>query len=217
MTLPIRSDAMLVSMRVLLMLSLCAGQFFGACTSIPKEAAELSYTVGQDIQELHKGYRETVRTYFEQLRARGLDVIDNRWKPVYLKSNVEESGLFAHLQDLTISESERYDDLEYWMLGALEDISAKRTEFLDSLQRREDTLMARIDDAFSRVIRANGVVTGHLHSLVKVKTVQDDLLRSAGLGALRDSIVSGIANASEFATQATAELEAATRTLEHRR
>ena len=184
------------------------------CASVPKEAVQLSYVVGQDIQELHNGYRRTVQISFEQIRQRGLTVIKEKWTPVYLKKNVKESGLFEHLQDEAFSESERYGDLEYWTRGAIEDIDNKRREFLAPLKKREDALLADLDDAFGRVIRANAAVTAHLNSVLKVKDLQDDILDSVGLKNIRDKINDGIVEASDFAAEATKEIEDVTKKLE---
>ena len=120
------------------------------CASVPKEAVQLSYMVGQDIQELHNGYRRTVVFSFEQIRQRGLTVIDERWTPAYLENYVKKSELLDHLQDESVDESERYRDLEYFARGAIEDIDSERREFLEPLKKREDALLSDLDDAFGR-------------------------------------------------------------------
>ena len=132
----------------------------------------------------------------------------------YLKENVKESGLFEHLQDESVPESERYGDLEYWARGAIEDIDNKRREFLEPLKKREDALLADLDDAFGRVIRANATVTAHLNSVLKVQDLQDDILDSVGLKDIRDKINDGIVGASDFAAEVTKEIEDATKKLE---
>ena len=184
------------------------------CASVPEETVRLSYTVGQDIQELHNGYRRTVMLAFEHIRQRGLTVIKERWTPIYLKNHVKESGLFEHLQDKEVPEAERYKDLEFWARGAIEDIDNKRKEFLDPLKKREDTLLADLDNAFGRVIRANAAVTAHLNSVLKVQNLQDDILDSVGLKDIRDKINDSIFAASDFAAEATKKIEDATKKLE---
>ena len=185
-----------------------------SCATIPKEAVQLSYTVGQDIQELHGGYRRTVVFSFEQIRQRGLTVIDTKWTPAYLKDYVKGSELLDHLRDESIPESERYADLEYWARGAIEDIDNKRKAFLEPLKKREKALLSNVDDAFGRVIRANAAVTAHLNSVLKVQKLQDEILDSFGLKGVRDSINNAVIEASDFAAKATTEIEDAARQLE---
>lgn len=187
------------------------------CASVPKEAVQLSYAVGRDIQEIHKGYRNTVRAYFQEMRERGLEVIDNQWRPTYLKVNIKESGLFEHLRDTSVPEEERYVDLEYWCRGVLEDLDSTRSVFLDSLRVREDALVASIDEAFKRAIRANATVTAHLNSIVEIHEVQDEILKSAGLLDIRNEINDGIAEASDFTDKAIKEVEKVSSDLEGKR
>ena len=108
-----------------------------------------SIAFGDDIRELHTGYRNTVGLYFAQLRQSGLTVIEETWVPAYLDSFVEGGGL----RDI-VAEGNR-DDLRAWARAAIEDIDARRTEFVDSLNAREIALLIKIDDAFARTIHAS--------------------------------------------------------------
>ena len=178
------------------------------CAKVPKEAIQLSYAVGADIQQLYTGYRKTVMFSFEQTRQRGLTVIDKRWPPVYLKSFVKKGKLVEFAQ------KEQTEAVEYWARQAIKDIDDKRQEFLVPLKEQEESLLADIDEAFSRTIRANAAVTAHLNSVLKVQDLQDDVLESVGLKDLRDKIDNGIVKASDFAASRTEEIEKATRRLE---
>ena len=151
------------------------------CAKVPKEAVQLSYAVGTDIRQLYSIYRKTVVISFEQMRKRGLTVIDDLWTPVYLKTTVDE---------LVKSEKhKRIKAVEYWARKSIRDIDAKRKKFLQSLEKQEKALLADIDEAFSRAIRANAAVTAHLNSVLKVQDLQDEVLESIGLKKLRDKIV----------------------------
>lgn len=167
------------------------------CASVPKETVELSTAVGDDIRELHAGYRNTVGLYFAQLRQSGLTVIDETWVPAYLDSFVEGGGL----RDI-VADGNR-DDLHAWAGAAIEDIDARRSKFVDSLNARETALLARIDEAFSRTLNANANVTAYLKSLLEVDEMQDRVLQATGLKELRDQITEGLAEASRFAAEAT--------------
>ena len=63
---------------------LCLG--LGACATVPEEAVTLSGSVGEDLEQFHQGYRETIRLSFNQMRERGLTIIDEVWVPAYLES-----------------------------------------------------------------------------------------------------------------------------------
>jgi len=178
--------------------ALCLG--VGACASVPEETVTLSYAVGQDLEQLHQGYRETVRMAFAQMRAHGLAVIDDVWTPAYLKTFVKEGDLVG------IVKEENWEDLEGWARAAIEDIDAKRKEFLDPLNEREQALLNKVDEAFARALRANAAVTANLNSVIKVQNLQDQVLDAAGMKELRDQINDAIVEVSDFAAKATKEI-----------
>ena len=127
----------------------------------------------------------------------GHTTIDETWVPAYLDSFVEGGGL----RDIVAGGNR--DDLHAWARAAIEDIDARRSEFVDSLNVRETALLARIDDAFTRTINANANVTAYLKSLLKEEEMQDRVLQATGLKELRDEIAEGLAEASRFAAEAT--------------
>lgn len=178
----------------------CLAGIWG-CASVPDEAVELSYKVGEDIEQLHAGYRKTVVFAFEQMRQTGLTVIDKQWTPIYLKTFIKEGLLVEFAQDNNI------EAVEYWARTAINDIDKKRQEFLVSLKQKEMSLIANIDEAFGRTIRANAAVTAHLNSVLKVQKFQDSIFDSLGLKDLRDKINNGLVDASDFAAEKTKEIE----------
>ena len=107
-----------------------------------------------------------------QMRQAGLGVIDNVWTPAYLKDFVT-TGMLVESAETGTTEL-----VEFWARTAIEAIDNKRKEFLDPLQLREDALLVEIDAAFDRVISANAAVTAHLNSVLKVQTVQDQVLEA---------------------------------------
>jgi hypothetical protein len=187
--------------------SLCLLLLSG-CASVPKETVALSVAVGEDIQQLYSGYKSMVRFSFDQMRTNGLLVIDEIWMPVYLATFVREGEL------LEIAREENWADLEGWARAAIEDIEAKRREFVDSVDTRETALLEKIDQAFERTISANAAVTAHLNSVLKVEGLQDQVLDAVDLKDLRDQITNGITEASNFAADAAEKIRAASAALD---
>ena len=167
------------------------------CASVPEETVTLSMTVGRDIQQLQSGYRETIKFSFAQMRKTGLSVIDDVWTPVYLKKFVATGELVEAAKN---GQTER---IEYWARLAIEAIDNKRKEFLEPLQQRETALIAEVDAAFDRVIRANAAVTANLNSVLKVQDLQDRVVDLLGLTDVRNTINSAIVTASDEAANAT--------------
>ncbi len=171
------------------------------CATVPKEAVQLSYAVGNDIEQLYNGYRKTVVFSFQQMRERGLAVIDEQWTPIYLSEFIKSGQLVRFAQE------ENTAAVEYWARRAIRDIDNKRVEFLKPLEAQETALLLEIDDAFSRVIHANSRVSAHLNSVLKVTEMQNQVLDAAGLKETRDKINAGIVKASDFADELTKKIQ----------
>ena len=172
------------------------------CARVPREAVQLSYAVGDDIVQLHAGYRRTIKFSFDQARQRGLAVIENTWIPAYLAEFVMTGELVESAQ------GGQLDRVEFWARLAIDAIDSKRQEFLGPLEQQEEALVAEVDEAFDRLIRANSAVTAHLNSVLKVQDIQDDIADSVGLRDIRDRVSAAIATASEYTDTATDEIEA---------
>ncbi len=171
------------------------------CASVPKETVELSAAVGNDIRELHTGYRNTVRQYFDHLRQTGLAVVEETQVVAYVETLVQEGGLDK------MAAEEDWKGLRERLRAALTDIDAIRSEFVEGLDKRETVLLNMIDDAFGRAISANANVTAYLRSLRNLGGLQDQVLQATGLGGARDEIVSALGEASEYVTKANGEKE----------
>ena len=179
----------------------CVILTMSGCASTPKETVTLSMTVGKDIEQLHSGYRQTIRLSFDQMRQAGLSVIDNVWTPAYLKSFVTSGELIEAAQ------AEQTERVDYWARIAIRAIDDKRKDFLGPLQEREDELVAAVDAAFDRVINANAAVTANLNSVLKVQVLQDQVREAVGLSDIRDEINNAIVSTSNWAAMATKEIE----------
>jgi len=182
------------------MLFLCVSV---SCTTVPSETVTLSEKVGEDLVQLQQGYRQTIRLSFTQMRERGLAVIDNYYVPAYLKSFVRDGEL------MDIAKEENWEDLEGWARAAIDDIDAKRKSFVDDLNQKEEALLKQVDAAFARSIQANAAVTGHLNSVLKVKSLQSQVVEAAGMADLGKGISGAITEASNFAAKFTEDVRAA--------
>ena len=179
-----------------------------SCASVPDETVQLSDAVGEDIQQLYPGYRATVRWSFDQMRQNGLAIIDERWTPVYIKSYVTKGRL------VQFAKEGKTEAVEYWARKAINRIDQKRKDFLQPLQEKESALLAEIDEAFGRTIRANATVTAHLKSIRKVKEAQNEVLQAAGLEDVPAKINKVIASASDFTANLTEKVKAAAKQVE---
>lgn len=174
------------------------------CATVPKEAVQLSYVVGEDIQQIYGSYRSLVKLSFENIRQRGLTVIDKVFIPAYIQEFAVSGGLAEAAQA-----SNQTERVEFWARLAVERIDKERRDFLLPIDAQEDSLLAVIDDAFRRMIRANAAVTAHLSSVREVEEMQDTMLEAMRVRDIRDKITDGIAKASDLAAEGVTKVETA--------
>jgi len=175
------------------------------CASIPKEVVELSYTVGQDLEAIHSSYRNLIQDHFQSLRDQAVDFLENTWVPHYINDFIEEGELVKRARG---SDPKKVlEDVQLWAEVAVEEIENKKRELIDPIDRDEKELLKLVDEAFSRLIRANATITAHLNSIRKVKEVQDEALKALELKELRDKINNELISASKRAEEALEKLK----------
>lgn len=183
--------------------ALTASFMIAGCASVPRESVDLSYALGQDLEALHQSHQELIGRYFEALRAQVNEAIDSVFIPAYVNSFVSSGKLIQHAQN------QRADLVEAWARLAVKRIDRERRERLQPLYEAERELLASVNEAFDKAIRANAVITAQLASVVKTQQTQDELLESVKLKGLREKINTGLAAASRKAGEITENIHAA--------
>ena len=176
-----------------------------ACATVPKEVVELSYVVGQDLVSVHASYRDLIHRYFDGLRAKASDSVDNRWTPDFLQDYIAAGGLVEKAQGS--DPNQVLEDVQDWAEFAMEKIERTRRGLIDSIDVREQSLLVSIDETFSELIRANATITAHLNSIRKVQEVQDDALAAMKIKGLRDRINTALISASQESEAAIKRIE----------
>jgi|SRR3990172_3975200 len=197
---------------ILMMIAVSSITALFSCASVPKEAVELSYIVGEDIEAVHLSYRALISQHFQNLRTQANQFLDQQWTPIFLKEFIENGELKEYCQDRDPVKA--FDGVSLWVESAIAEIGKMRKGLLDPIDRDEKMLIASVDEAFARLVRANAIITAHLNSLRKVQEVQDEALKSLKLKDMRDKINQQLISASEKAADAIQKMQRAEKPLE---
>lgn len=65
--------------------ALLTATLLSSCASVPKEVVELSYITGKDIQSIQSSYTTMITQFYDGLRDRRRDYLDNTWFPRYIE------------------------------------------------------------------------------------------------------------------------------------
>lgn len=185
--------------------------FVSACATVPKEVVELSYTVGQDMEAVHVSYRALIQRHFATLRGQATTFLHDRWMPAYLREFIKSGNLIGLAQDPEPLQA--FEGVSVWTEVAMDEIDNKKKQLLDPIDTDEKQLLSYVDESFTRMARANAMITAHLNSLRKVQEVQDEALQALKLKDVRDQVNSALIGASERAAQAIENIKKAEQTI----
>ncbi len=183
------------------------------CAQVPKESVELSATLGRDLQEVQQSHRRSVDLLFDRDVERVSSYIENVATPVFISAAIKAVGpaVAQSLADATkptatAEEQKRAFERMTKMVKEVTDKLAKqRKELIEPLEEARKETLAELDRAYAELQRANTVVTAHLASVVKVHSLQDDLLAKAGLKDFRSMVGDEALKANSKVTDAVSE------------
>lgn len=187
-----------------------------SCSTVPKEVVELSYAMGNDLQVVHTSYIELVNRNFDAFRQKRLDYLEQEWKPLFIKRFIKNARLVDIAQGKVVwspsqkkfvappqtgKEAALLKSVMFWSNAAINEIEKKRRKLIEPLDKDQEELIKAVNEAFTRLYRANATITAHLNSLREVQEVQDEALEAMDLKDLRDKINNLIIDASNKANE----------------
>ncbi len=182
-----------VKLIVIMFMVLLAG-----CAQVPKEAVELSATVGRDLSEMRKSHVALVDLYYSELLNDINSFIDNVYLPYQIQRTLADdvwkhemlSAIESASQpDPTGSkQKESFEKIEAFLLIIQEEVDAYRKIKLKPVQNQYASVLSSINSSYDQIHYANSIVTGHLASVVKVHDTQNEILEKLDLKDLRVNV-----------------------------
>lgn len=171
--------------------------FTAACDLVPKEAVELSNTVGRDLEEVHRAHIALAELHFGQIKERANTFIDEVYRPAFIAKFAEEAKLADAVRDTVANNPEELlAGLTQFVQVGTERVEKKRRELLGPIEQQEAAVIRKINEAHRQIQAAQAIVTGHLASVRKVREVQNEILAGVGLKGLREEIATTTARVS---------------------
>lgn len=202
----------------ILLLAVCI-YTLSACAQVPKQAVELSATVGRDIAQVYQSHKEIATLLYERIKRDVNKFVDNVYAPYQIKRQLKddyndfksgnEDSLFAVLNyavnhpDDSQAQLNTLAYMEIFLEVVRGDIESFRQEQLSLVITQEQKLLSAIDRSYNQIHYANSIVTGHLSSITKVYDAQDQILREFGIEGLRKDIGETLAETSRKVSKYT--------------
>ncbi|MCT4646349.1 MAG: hypothetical protein N4A74_15280 [Carboxylicivirga sp.] len=202
-------------MRKITFLLLCSLLLSG-CASIPPESVQLSATLGNDLQSLHKSHRAFVILHYGKMKEQINQFVDDVYAPYAISQslkiemeefNVGNESLPGLIKEASEGNNVATKEVLLYMQDFLEitneEIEAMRMELLQPVRQQERELLIKVDNAYSNAIQANATLTAHLKSIRKVKESQAEALQLIGLNNVHETITEYALKASGIVDEAT--------------
>jgi hypothetical protein len=174
----------------------------GCSTTVPKEVVELSYQMEKDLVQVQAGYISLAKQHVAVLKQQREDYLRHEWIPLFVKGWITD-GKLIELADGSLVYDESVDDyraprqdeselqldnIVEWSAIALEMIDDKRQALMAPLDKAEKELTEDINRSFASLLLGNQTISAHLNSIRKVQEVQNELLKKAEWGGLRNRL-----------------------------
>jgi hypothetical protein len=184
--------------------------FLGGCASTPKQAVQLSATVGRDVATVHAAHVALARQYFDRLDAEIDTFVDKTYRPYLLRETLRKFDLVGKLKDPSKARGlDALDVTETYVETLTAELGSYRAKLHAPVDRQRGLVLERLEAAYRQIQDGNAIVTGHLASIVEVQDAQDEVLAKTGLTGLRETLVDQTARLSDTIAEITREAQAA--------
>jgi len=177
------------------------------CAQVPKEAVELSATVGRDLTEMKKSHIALIDIYYSGLLNDINNFVDNVYLPYQIRRTLADDIWKSEM--LSAIESASKDDpsgkkqkdsfkkIEFFLQIIQKEVESYRKLKLKPVKEQYASVLKSINSSYEQIHYANSIVTGHLASVVKVHDSQNEILEKLDLKDLRVNVGTGNAGVSE--------------------
>jgi len=188
---------------LVLVLSLGVAQ---GCATVPREAVDLSTTVGRDLEAVHRAHVALLNGYFDRMEADVNVFVDTKYRAYSIERNARDFDLVGRLKQ-PAEGLDTLDVVEVFVEELVRDIEDLRGKLLQPIRKQRAEVQTAVEEAYRRIQDAQAVVTGHLASVRRVHDLQEEMLAKANLDGLRDRFVNGTVKASEAIAKMTGTAE----------
>tara|TARA_R110002074_G_C12435995_1_gene657260 strand:- start:385 stop:1062 length:678 start_codon:yes stop_codon:yes gene_type:complete len=170
----------------------------GGCAQVPKEAVELSATVGRDLVEMKKSHTELVKLYYEGLIKDINQFVDDVYLPYQIQKTLSDDFIRDDMISSIVeasdpsasgqSQKDAFEKLNIFHLIIHEEVEAYRVIKLSPIKAQYVSVLDNINKSYDQIHYANSIVTGHLASVVKVHDAQNEILEKVDLKDFRTKV-----------------------------
>ena len=173
------------------------------CAVVPPQGAQLSASVGQQLQELRKSHLAYIDRTYTILEAEANRVVDNIYGPKLITAALNGTSgatLMARLEAGKKGGDDAKTAVLYtsrFLENIRKNVEAERTRVLQPIRDQRALALANANQAWNQAMQGNTTLTVYLDSLSKVRDAQDQLLAKVGLVDLQENTAATLTDISD--------------------
>lgn len=186
--------------------SLCIFVFFG-CAQVPKEAVELSATVGRDIADIKKSHLQLLKIHYDGLINNINVFIDDVYLPYQIQKSLSDDIVLEQLLNSLqaarqsseggLAQKQAFLNIKYFHLVIHQEVEDYRNKRLAPVKRQYKDVLEHLNASYDQIHYANSIVTGHLASVVEVHDAQNEILKDSKFEDMRVKVGTELAGVSQ--------------------
>ncbi|HEX7644320.1 MAG TPA: hypothetical protein VF472_19105 [Burkholderiaceae bacterium] len=182
-------------------IGLCLG--LGGCAVVPPQSAQLSASVGQQLQDIRQSHLAYIDRTYAILEAEANRAVDNIYGPKLITAALNGSSgatLMSKLEAGKRGGEDAKTAVLYttrFLENIRKNVEAERARVLQPIRDQRTLALANANQAWNQVMQGNTTLTIYLDSLSKLRDAQDELLAKAGLVDLQDKTAATLTDISD--------------------
>lgn len=172
--------------------------FVAGCAQVPEQSVELSATVGRDVAAIKESHVALVNIYYDNLITNINQFVDDVYLPYQIQKTLEDRDirdpLMGSIQDAARpdasgqAQKNAFEFMKIFHSIVYAEVEDYRKLKLAPVLKQKQDMLTNINKAYSQVLYANQIVTGHLSSIVKVHDAQNEFLAEFDIHDLRTKV-----------------------------
>ena len=154
-----------------------------SCVTIPKEASQLSFEIGQQMNRIEAAHLNLLDAFFQEKKDKIDEFMQNVWLPKFAETFLNQPDIAA-AWELARSTNQQIDILNLILLLGPKlqgEINNRRLELIQPLEILQGKVKAQIQSDYNLAESMNLTLTSYLQSAQSVAANRDDFLNMLGI------------------------------------
>jgi hypothetical protein len=139
---------------------------FSSCVSIPKQTAEMSVLLEQQLDALKQANNSIIENVYKEKEKNVTDYVDNIWYPQYIEDFFQKTIIQEAWNEAVTTDSLKYriEVLQALTQICMDDYKKYKESLLYPIYAEKDTVLNNFNEHFDLALRMNSIIMKNVKS-----------------------------------------------------